>query len=232
MKCLSFFIFLHSFSAFSSVCLVTNCLKDVVVHYTESLNNEDSASPILIKTQIPKTLEYALYDMSQSPIGQKIYDSAVSLGLSFTFVEVTKETDPDYAVAYRVGYDDLGENAIHYTQDLEGWKNKVTEGKAEKLGEEISSATLGSILTHELGHTEIGLNAIGRKSLFIISFADVVRSERMAVQYFENEYRKYRKLPLRKTYFNIGDMIDDYKMIMNHFSGRAIFQPYLPYRSL
>ena len=39
-------------------------------------------------------------------------------------------------------FDEQGPNAIHYTLDVRGWKNKNLSNKDEIPGEEISSATL------------------------------------------------------------------------------------------
>lgn len=177
-------------------------------NYSEHFSEKEiNGEIILIKSVFPKELVDALDSISSIQLGRDILESAKKLKQQFTFVEVSKLTDPDYAVAFRVGFDGLGPNSIHYTKDLEGWKVKVLLEKPEKKGEQISSATLGSLIAHELGHTEIGLNSLGKSYELISDYSEVIISEKVAVNYFENIYRAEYKMPLRTTYFKFEDMV-------------------------
>jgi hypothetical protein len=140
---------------------LTTLLKNNINHLSEVLNVGMLSEPYLVKSKIPSALRNALRNFGQTSVGNIIISDVIKSGKVLTFVEVTKQTDPDMAVAFRVGFDDMGPNTIHYTQNIELWKQLVLAGKPQKIGEEILSSTLGSLITHEIGHTEIGLSSLG-----------------------------------------------------------------------
>ncbi len=232
MKSLVVGIFIFSFNCVANSCLQFNCLESRIDHFTEVLVERDISSPNLKKNSAPKILLTALDQISKSPLGFKIYKKSQELQKKFKFIQVTEQTDPDYAVAFRVGFDNQGENAIHYSVNVEKWKEITLSGKPEKVGEEISTSTLATLIAHEFGHTEIGLKAFSFEKHPISSFKDVVKSEVIAVKHFENIFRQKYGIPLRRTYFKEGDVFSQALKLSAHFEGRSEFTAVLPFLAL
>jgi hypothetical protein len=185
---------------------IKKVLNNHIEHFIEIQNGDDISSPLLKKSSVTPELRSALGKIGKTSIGNIIFNNILKKKSKFKFVEVTKLTDPDMVIAFRVGFDNLGPNTIHYSSDVESWKTMTLDGKAEKEGEEIMSSTLGSLIMHEIGHTQIGLDSLGYM-IFTRDNYNRVLDETRAVKYFENVYRETYKLPLRKTYFTVGDSL-------------------------
>lgn len=187
---------------------LSHFLTKNILHYEESFAPPFQKEIQLTLTPIPLEIIKVFVDISQTLIGQEIIKTSLSTNQKIKLIQVSPETDPNYAVAFRVGFDEQGPNAIHYTLDVRGWKNKNLSNKDEIPGEEISSATLSTLLIHEMGHTSIGLETIGKKKFEINEFQDYLKSEFIAIHFFENNFRSYQNLPLRRSYFKKDDIFN------------------------
>lgn len=207
------FSFLASGSAYSSLSNadISKLIKRQVEHQTEYLK-EGSEKIHRKYTPLPKALFRALSQFAQTNVGAKVFKNLAQERSKLRFIQVNLETDPDMAVAFRVGFEDSGANTIHYTLKLEEWKRLTLAGKSEKPGEEISSASLGSLIAHELGHTDIGMRSLG------LGTTSHHEGEMLAVHLFENRFRKHFGMPLRLTYYKPFDVL---KYLSKHHFNRS-----------
>ena len=111
-------------------------------------------------------------------------------------------TETPIADAFTVTSD----NEIWYTRDVAGYAQlKINEGNSLP-GDGLSTATLDSLIVHEIGHTVIGSAAIGQTPIPVYNRADSLREETRAIQGYENPYRKANGMPLRCSYWTEGDL--------------------------
>ncbi|WP_413662611.1 hypothetical protein ACG1BZ_15520 [Microbulbifer sp. CNSA002] len=125
---------------------------------------------------MPAETRAALQSILDSPVGDKIRTSGTRIKLALT-----------------LGVDNIFEvveNVIYYHTDVKGHLNVMK--KYHLNGDGNSSATLGSLLSHEIGHV-IGANG---------------SSEIWTVRNFENPYRLYYDLPARRSYWKENDIIE------------------------
>jgi len=179
-------------------------LNKNIEHYDE-IKTEDGIKRV--GTMIPSELVEALTNIEKLPLGTKIFDSVISHQTKIKFVKVSEITDPDMVVAFRVGFEDTDNNTIFYTNDIDHWKQTTLDSRPEIIGEEISSSSLGSLIFHEFGHTNLARKAVGHDVTSVIDWQSRKQSEINAVKYFENIYRKYYQMPLRKSYFETNDIL-------------------------
>jgi len=171
-----------------------------VNHFTEKVNPEDPSEPLLVATGLPDELRGSLVKFGATDIGNKVYQQFIKDGATATFTEVTTATDPDLQVAWRVGFNG-NPNEIHYTRNISAWK---AAPYTKRPGDEIQSATLGSLIAHEFGHTRSGLAAIGiRQNTFKLSV-----DEPRASALFENSYRAKYNMPIKRTYRKENDVLN------------------------
>ena len=119
-----------------------------------------------------------------------------------TFIEVTQKTSPDFAGVFQAFAED---NEIIYTRNIKGYVKSL--GNRRIAGDGMSSATLGSLITHEIGHTSTALRAIGHNSVPVYSRAAQKLEELRAAAVFENTYRRQFEMPLRRTYLKKNDVL-------------------------
>lgn len=175
-------------------------ISNHVSHFTEKVNPENPHEPIREATNLPEELVDALIKFGATNIGQKVYKQFIEDDAMATFTEVTVATDPDMQVAWRVGFND-DQNEIHYTRDISAWK---AAPYTKRPGDEVQSATIGSLIAHEFGHTKSGLAAIGIYNNIYIRRIDEPRASAL----FENAYREKYNMPIKRTYSVENDVLN------------------------
>lgn len=171
-------------------------LAENVIHSTEQEDLTTTSS------EITPELREGLRDYANTELGEAVIRYIISNNLKVNFIN-------EFYADMSFSATDLssGEIEILYTDDLETWKEAH---KDFHPGNQIRSATMGSLLAHEFGHTQAGR---GAKSLSYIPQrqpgADkfdkfLLDSEEVrATRVFENSYRRERNMPIRTHYSNL-----------------------------
>lgn len=128
---------------------------------------------------MPSETRAALQTVMDSPIGDKIRAAGTSINVVLT---------RGLASAFQVI-----DGTIYYHTDVSGY---LAAGQEWIIpGDGTGSATLGSLLAHEVGHV-IGVNAP----------TTTRANEAWTVRNFENPYRSHMGMPLRRSYFEEDDV--------------------------
>ncbi|MBW3533573.1 hypothetical protein, partial [Shewanella sp. NKUCC06_TVS] len=176
-------------------------ISNNVVHKTEK-SVKGQYSPIEVNSEIPEELRSALVQIGQTKLGQKVYAQFIKEGKTVTFVEVTKETDPTYGAAFQVTAE---ADEILYSRDVAGY---VASREIRVAGDGLNSATLGSLISHEFGHTQTGLAAVGQSPIPVYNLKDKSREELRASSQFENAFRQHYGMPIRSSYMKENDVLN------------------------
>jgi hypothetical protein len=86
-------------------------------------------------------------------------------------------------------------------------------------GDELGSETLTSILAHEIGHTSLARTALDLPVLevtktevipkpFEVIYKTLPYEELRASALFENPFRAWKSLPIRRSYFTENDVLN------------------------
>ena len=145
---------------------------------------------------MPRATRRALSRILRSPYGRQLSAHLDADGGKISLVEVPAHE------AFTV----IGDNEIWYTRDVGAFRAAAASAGRLLPGDGMSTATLDTLLVHELGHTMLGSAAIGQTPIPVTSLRSQFQEEARAVRYFENPYRAYRGLPARCSYFTQGDM--------------------------
>ena len=102
----------------------------------------------------------------------------------------------------------------------------MSTGEGSRVpGDELDTDTLASTLAHEFGHTALARNAldlpfimppqqyvetVGGETTIVVPLANPPEELRTS-QIFENAYRSWSGLPLRRSYFHENDVLQ-YKL--------------------
>jgi len=108
------------------------------------------------------------------------------------------------------GASDLSSSDIEitYTSDLNGWKNAR---KDFHPGNQVATATIGTLMAHEFGHTNAGLSVLSLKPIDASKMINGMLNtdpralkwdEVRTVMRFENAFRREKGLPSRTHHVN------------------------------
>jgi len=154
-----------------------------------------------------KELLAGLREYASTDLGSKIIRNIIENNGTVNFIEVFLPSDGFGAV-------DLSSSDIEitYTSNLQGWKNSR---KDFHQGNQVNTATIGSLLAHEFGHTNAGRNVLNFPAIKSINYVNGKMEinpnaskweEVRTVKYFENAYREQKGMPLRTHYVNTDIM--------------------------
>lgn len=99
--------------------------------------------------------------------------------------------------------DTLGSNTINYTTYVAGnTRDFLSGGNYYVAGRQAATDELGSLLAHEIGHTEIGLGSMGwtNQIPFLEQTDNLYFDENRTTSAFENDYRNFYGMPAVDTY--------------------------------
>ncbi|WP_444933717.1 hypothetical protein [Microbulbifer sp. JTAC008] len=172
-------------------------MKNNVIHKTEFPGKtlHDSTTT---ETPLPDSLRQALYAFGNLGIGQKVFSQFIKDKTMLTFIEIPDGSPNQFDKAFRTYAES---NEIEYTQNIKGYLAAMREYTVP--GDNFGTSTMGSLIAHEIGHTQVALRAFNLSPRY--DDQEEIRATRM----FENIYRKNYKMPLRKSYFEEGDVISD-----------------------
>ena len=157
-------------------------------------------------TLVPAELIAALREYADSPIGANVVGFAVETGRKVTFTQ-SQVPDSFFTDSHP------GVTEIEYT--LAGMD--LTAGPRVP-GDELESETLTSILAHEIGHTSLARTALDLPVLelvktevipepFQVIYKKLPYEELRATALFENPFRAWKGLPIRRSYVTENDVL-------------------------
>ena len=194
-KFLTLFMFIPNYSNFES-----NCLE----HFIET----DSGN---IETALPKKVRTQLKLIYVSPIGVEIHQACMIQKKKFRLIAV----EPYYAFTADE------DNWIYYTEDVRAWYQNKLQEMTLPDGANLNVATLGTLLAHEIGHTPLGRAAFDLPAIdpmmhstsnegelvTVFNRQKIEAEEIRATRLFENVFREYIGIPLRRSYYRTNDVI-------------------------
>ena len=152
-------------------------VEDYFEHYTEERVGYDPAP-----SAFPSETREALKGILESPLGSEITQS---VGKSGQKIKLATALNADQA--FQVGSDDV----IYYTLDVPGYIRSISGIS----GDGLDTATLGTLLSHEIGHLALPVSGL------------TYRQEEIFVsRYFENIFRQYKGMAQRCSYFVVNDV--------------------------
>lgn len=184
-----------------------------VQHFTASGYTRNS-DIVKRPTDLPKSTSATLEQIRRSPIGKKVFDTLEAGSDKLTLIQVAPEMEEGYSI------DTRDRNTVYYPADHARWKAEQLKSPDHLKGDGLESATQASLLIHEFGHTSIGARALnqtpiqgqfisigtGDNTSYAPDMRTLKREEYRATIFYENPYRKYMGMPLRRSYFNENDV--------------------------
>lgn len=179
----------------------TNCIE----HFIETDRGN-------IETSLPEKVRSELKLIYDSPIGIKIHQACITKKKKFRLIAV----EPFYAFTADE------DNWIYYTEDVKKWyQNKLQEMTLPE-GANLDTATLGTLLAHEIGHTPLGRTAFNLPAIdpmmhsissegeliTVFSRQKIEAEEIRATRLFENVFRKFIGIALRRSYYRANDVMN------------------------
>jgi nucleoid-associated protein YgaU len=158
----------------------------------------------------PKELLSALRDYADSPIGSTVLGFAVKDNRDVKFTQLASGTD-----AHAKG--EPGETQIFYSL------GRMRVDSQNKLaGDAVESLTLAGVISHEIGHTALarvaldlpalkrtaGSTVVEEDGFSTVVFFTLPDEELRASALFENSYRQWKGLELRRSYFTENDVLN------------------------
>ncbi len=195
----------------ASICFTSFASVKEVQSYINSVKHYELIDDQIFlekRSPMPQELRYQLTLILLGPLGDLIL--RVKDQATLEFVEVN---DPRDAFG-------VNGNKIYYMKSVLPWYTSKRDAGHLPAGSYMEEATLGTLLAHEIGHTEVGRLALGLPIInsylrtdigngrvtFIFSREMVRKEELRAVRLFENPYRQYIGIPLRESYYKAGDV--------------------------
>lgn len=197
--CLLLCLNIHSYDE-----LMIQSYIDGIEHY--DLDNDGFS---IKESNLSSILRNELEIILRGPLGSRLLELRNVLRPSFVQVE-----DPIDAFL-------VSDGKIYYMENVGAWYSFKNDSLDIPENSYLDVATLGTLISHEIGHTELGRraldidfinsfkevrNEIGQVT-FVFSREKVYTEEYRAVDLFENPYREYIGLPLRESYFEKGDVL-------------------------
>ena len=166
-------------------------VDDYFDHFSFPEDAEDPQS-----SPMPRATRRALGWVLRSPYGRQLSEYLDANGGRISLVEVPAHE------AFTV----IGDNEVWYIPDVRAFRAALASAGRLVPGDGMDSATLDTLLVHEIGHTLLGSAAIGQLPIPVTSLRTQFQEEERVINHFENPYRAYRGLPMRCSYFTEGDM--------------------------
>lgn len=185
-------------------------INQFITYHLEHFTNDVEGEPI--PSNPPNELLLNLKRFSKSPIGSEIIRTALVNNITVSFIQ--GHFVDEAFTAY--------ENTIIYTLDVKGWyKNKIVEFENLPTGSNLEKIGLDVLLAHEFGHTELGRRTLNIPAIdpfvrsearsgsvtTVFSRAKIRKEELRAARLFENAYRSYLDIPLRRSYYVEDDVL-------------------------
>ena len=204
-----------------SLSIFSNASDDIQIQsYIDSVKHFDLDSSdnfSVFPSKMPAALRDQLSLILQGPLGSKLLSMRDKL-----MPEFVKVDDPYDAFL-------VSDGKIYYMTNVDVWYALKLDGGNIPDNSYLDVATIGTLISHEIGHTEVGRMALGLEFIdsfiqlknevgnvnFVFSREKVYEEEFRAVHLFENPYRSFIGLPLRESYFDKGDVFNYAKSINN-----------------
>lgn len=183
--------------------LVAHFRDNNIDHFTRSEGAEHSSPP-------RQELIEALRDMAGTAHGRQILVHGRETGGRQRFVYDPAQRDPGYTLGDAINYNPAA--MTDYQRGL------LPKGDTPIPGDEHATATFPAVIDHEFGHTDLGRDTFGLPVIrgeepydnalgeYVLPYGAPPEEERRAIREFENQYRKARGLPLRKSYRHENDV--------------------------
>ena len=198
-------------SILTSICLSPWASNKEVQAYIDNIKHYEIVDEELFlekRTPITQELRAELEVILTGPIGDKILSVKNRAMLEFVLVK-----DPLDAFG-------VSGNTVYYMKSPLPWYISKRDAGHLPAGSYMEEATLGALVAHEIGHTEVGrlaldipvINSYLRTNIeqgrvtFVFSREMVRKEELRAVRLFENPHRQYIGIPLRESYYKAGDV--------------------------
>ncbi|OUR95365.1 hypothetical protein A9Q84_16140 [Halobacteriovorax marinus] len=207
MKKLLFSILIFtSLSSFAVNSDIDIFIENHIEHFNYDSEGDEFAS------KAPESLIKYIRKFAESPIGKIVIRTTIENDVTVGFIQGFYVDDAFQAF----------DNTIVYTFEIEKWyENKLIEFPDLPKGANLHNIELDVLLAHEFGHTGVGRIALGLSVIdpyvsTSVSTGNVVttfsrkkirQEELRAARLFENAYRTFRNIPLRRSYYVENDVL-------------------------
>jgi hypothetical protein len=159
----------------------------------------------------PPELITALRDYADSPIGAYLLRTAMKQDHIVNFIAGNAAYENPRNLGDRSPAKSSPEPGASYVYyDLDAIKTEALYHDKQKPGVELGTMTLPVVIAHEMGHTALARDAFDLGAITAASTnsvgAQLQAEELRTTVLFENTYRAWKGLPLRKTYFQTNDV--------------------------
>lgn len=187
---------------------INTFIENNMDHFTNDIDGDAFPS------NAPRELVANLRKLYKSPIGERLIKNAVDNDITISFIQGHY---PDEAFA-------TFDNTIIYTLEIKKWyENKLVEFENLPAGANLSNIGLDVLLAHEFGHTGLGRLTLNLASIdpfirsevrngnltTIFSREKIRQEEIRAARLFENSYRTFINVPIRRSYYIENDVLNN-----------------------